>query len=250
MTPDFNIEAIVRRLEGSASQGIQILISGLGAIVGAGSQLALVLLFAVLMLASRKHLYRSSKKILKQSMHVEQPQLLEEVVDLFEQFLLARLLIVAIIGGADTIILFAFGIEYAILMGSFLGVMTLIPAVGFIIGVIPPIIVSFALHHSFLETLFMFLALFVMSIIEGNVLTPKMVGKKLNINALSTFVGLFAGGLLWGAWGMFLSIPVLGVLRIIFNAVPSLQPWGDLLAEKDERMKRMLSIKESSKDVA
>jgi predicted PurR-regulated permease PerM len=236
LAKDLDVHVLVRRLEVSATQGIQFVITGFGALLGAGSQLALILLFAVLMLASRGHLQRCSEKILRETLSVENPQILEDVIALVEKFLIARLLIVLIVGGIDTTILVFFNIEYAFLLGCFLGVMTLIPAVGFILAVAPPIIVSFAMNKSILVTLTMTGALFVISIIEGNVLTPKMVGKRLNINALFTFIGLFGGGLLWGIWGMFLSIPVMGVIRILCNAAPSLKPWGELLAEKDETL--------------
>ncbi len=232
LSRDIDISALIKRLEGSAVQGAHFLISSLSALLGAGSQIALVLLFSILMLASRKHLRTSAEKILTQSMSVKNPNILDDVVKLIEDFLIARILIVAIIAGIDFGVLYSFGIQYSFLLASLLGIMTLLPAIGFIIGVIPPLIFSFANGNGFIKTLILFLCLLFMSIIEGNVLTPKMVGGKLNINALTTFIGLFAGGLIWGIWGMFLSIPILGILRIVFNAAPHLQPWGDLMAEK------------------
>jgi predicted PurR-regulated permease PerM len=233
-----NVGELMQKFELSTSQGMQFLIAGFGAVWGAGTQLALVLLFAVLMLASRKHLHRSAQRILTQTMGMRDPRLLEEVLVLIEKFLIARMLIVGIVAAVDTAILALAGIQYAFLLGSFLGIMTLIPAIGFILGVVPPILVSLAMNHSFLSTSIMFFGLFAISIIEGNVLTPKMVGGRLNINALTTFIGLFGGGLLWGIWGMILSIPALGILRIALNAAPSLQPWGELLADKSNYGRR------------
>jgi predicted PurR-regulated permease PerM len=54
---------------------------------------------------------------------------------------------------------------------------------------------------------------------------------------LATFLGVFAGGLLWGIAGMFLSVLFLGVLRIAFSATPALEPWGELLAEPEHKRK-------------
>ena len=222
-----NVSALLSRLEGSIAQGVQFALAGLGAVLGAGSQVALVLLFSVLMLSSRLHLRTSFERILDRCFSIQNPGVLDEVVGLVEQFLVARFLIMLIIGVVDTLILKGFGIRYSFLMGSFLGITTAIPAIGFLIGLIPPLLVYIATGHSLLGTLFG------VSIVEGNILSPKMVGKRLNINALATFLGLFGGGLMWGIWGMFLSIPLLGILRITFNRSPEYQPWGDLLAEKD-----------------
>jgi predicted PurR-regulated permease PerM len=235
-----NPQALIERLSSSADQALQLLITGIGAVLSAGSQLALVLLFAVLMLASRRQI-RSSLEHLAIKMHEpssEEPaadfpvglQVIDDTSWMIERFLVMRFLIVLIIGAADTLILYFAGVKYAILLGGLLGIMTLVPAIGFIVGLIPALLVSIAMGHSALRTALMASGLFVMSIIEGNVLTPAMVGRSINLNALSTFVGLFAGGMLWGIWGMLLSVPILGALRIVFSAIPALEPLGELLA--------------------
>ena len=227
-----DLTTLTNRLAQRAGQGIQILLTGLGALLNAGSITALVLLFTVLMLAARTHLRQSGETILARAQYVEAAAVLDEVSLLIERFLLSRVFIVLIIGGADLVILLAFGIGYAALLAAFLGVMTLVPAIGFILAVIPPIVVALTTGHSPLATVLLVGALFVMSIIEGNVLTPKMAGKSINLNVMTTFVGLFAGSLLWGLWGMFLAIPIMGIVRIAFSASPGTAAWGDLMSDK------------------
>jgi len=235
ITREIDIPAVIQRVQGSAVQGIQLILTGLGALFGAGSQLALILLFTILMLASRRHLRLSSERIISHSFGLGRSTLLDEVVLLIEKFLIARLLIIVIIGAADTIVLTLFSIPYAFLLGSVLGIMTIVPAIGFIVSLLPVLIVALAQGNGLVSMIGLTLVLTGMSIVEGNILTPKMVGKSLNINALSTFVGLFAGGLLWGIGGMLLSIPILGAIRITLSSSPTLYPWGDLLAEKDDQ---------------
>lgn len=227
-----NTSALIERLSSSIDSTLQFAISGLGAVLTASSQTALVLLFSVLMLASRRQLRSSAERLASKVLRQDGlgVTLLDQTSWLIEKFLIARLLIVLIIAAADTSIVTAFGLKYAVLMGAFLGIMTLLPAIGFIIAVIPPILVSLSMGFSIVRTIALAAVLLTMSAIEGNVLTPTMVGRSLDINALSTFIGLLAGGLLWGIWGMLLAIPFLGILRIIFAAIPDLEPLGDLLA--------------------
>jgi predicted PurR-regulated permease PerM len=111
-----------------------------------------------------------------------------------------------------------------------------IPAVGFLIGLIPALIVAAVTGHSFISLLCILGALIVCNLIDNYYLTPKLVGNRVNISALASFVGLFAGGLLWGIIGMFLSIPILGVLRIVFSSTPALRPWGELLSDSTDYM--------------
>ncbi|MBI3544383.1 MAG: AI-2E family transporter [Deltaproteobacteria bacterium] len=228
----FNVDNLVARAVSSAGEGVQLLLSGLGAVLNAGSQAALILLFSILMLASRIQLRTSAERILARNESIRAAAMLDAMTHLVSRFLFARFAIVLIIGGADFIVLAAFGVNYAPLLAAFLGVMTSVPMIGFVISVIPPIAVALAMHKSLAALVGMFGALIAMSAIEGNVLTPKFVGKQINLNALSAFVGLFAGGLLWGLWGMLLASPILGILRIVFMASPRLQPWGELLADR------------------
>ncbi|HEY8934408.1 MAG TPA: AI-2E family transporter, partial [Cyclobacteriaceae bacterium] len=60
---------------------------------------------------------------------------------------------------------------------------------------------------------------------------PLIVGNKVRINALATLTGILIGGALCGIPGMFLAIPSLAVLKVIFDKVPDLQPWSVLLGD-------------------
>ena len=101
LTHEIDIPALLKRLEGSAVQGVQLVLAGLGAILGAGSQVLLILLFAMLMLVSRDHLRNCCEKILAQNTSAKNPRLIDDVVNLIEKFLLARLLIMIIVAGID-----------------------------------------------------------------------------------------------------------------------------------------------------
>lgn len=226
-------DQLSRQLATTASDALHLIMSSLGAVLGATTELVLVLTFTVLLLGTRSHLRRIGEKLLERSRLVAPVAVLEEGVELIERFLLARFTIVLLVAVVDSAILWIFGLPYQVLVGTWLGVMTLLPAIGFILGIIPMIFVALAVGSGVLRTLFMVLAVWNVSNIDNFLLTPKFVGRRLNINALSSFVGVFGGGLLWGVPGMLLSIPILGILRIVFSEIPGLEPWGELLAERE-----------------
>ncbi len=223
------------RLASRATEGISALLIGLRAFLETGTQVVLVLIFSVVMLASREHLRRSAEGILAQFENLESARMLDEVTAMIEKFLMGRLIIAVIIGIGSIVTLRLFGSGYSFLLGFFIGIMTVIPEIGFLISLVPVIAVSIASGHSILYMTSLSVVLFIIHTVEGYLLTPLLVGTKLNINALAIFIGLFAGGLMWGVWGMFLSVPILGILRIAFSAAPTLRPWGELLAEKEDR---------------
>ena len=67
--------------------------------------------------------------------------------------------------------------------------------------------------------------------IDNNILVPRIVSSKVQINALISIVIVLMGAALWGIPGMFLSIPFIAVLKIIFDRIDGLKPWGKLLGD-------------------
>jgi len=68
-------------------------------------------------------------------------------------------------------------------------------------------------------------------LIDNNFLMPLIVGNKVRINALVTILGVVTGGTLCGVGGMFLAIPAIAFLKVLFDHVPGLQSWGILLGD-------------------
>ena len=71
----------------------------------------------------------------------------------------------------------------------------------------------------------------IIQFIDNNFLIPKIVSSKVQINALVSIVVVLLGGALWGVSGMFLSIPFVAILKIIFDRVDDMKPWGKLLGD-------------------
>jgi predicted PurR-regulated permease PerM len=67
--------------------------------------------------------------------------------------------------------------------------------------------------------------------IDNNYLVPKIVASKVRINALFSIIAVIAGSALWGIPGMFLSIPLLAIIKLIFDHIEPLKPWGFLLGD-------------------
>jgi predicted PurR-regulated permease PerM len=223
-----------QRAATEASQGFRYLLEGLHALLSLGSQVLLVILLGVVMVISRHSLRRGLDQAFDTWKMPQSHAILDESMLLIERFLIARLALVLLVALADLIILRTFHVQYFILLAVFLGVMTLIPAVGFIIALIPSLLISLISGNSLLKTLFLFAGLAVVSALESHVFTPKWIGKRINLNLLTIFIGLLAGERLWGVAGMFLSLPFLAIFRILLSASPWLKPLGDLLSDRED----------------
>jgi putative permease len=234
LEPGSDLGMMLQKFTSGLGQGFGIVVGGLSAVADVGSQMILIFVFAILFLASRIHLRKSAEHILASRQGFDGSHLLDQATDLIQKFLIARMTIVVIIGVLATIALSLLGVSYSIFLGTLFGILTLVPAVGSLTGILAAVITAAITGHAAGSVILIAAVLFGVSSLENYYLTPKMVGNRLNLSALTCFIGLFAGGLMWGVWGMFLSVPILGVLRISFSAFPSLQAWGELIADKTE----------------
>lgn len=70
--------------------------------------------------------------------------------------------------------------------------------------------------------------------VDGNIIMPKIVGSQVKLNSLIVIIGLIVGESIWGVMGMFLTIPIMAIAKIIFDRVEDLKPWGYLMGDDDD----------------
>jgi len=165
------------------------------------------------------------------------------------QGLLIEMLIVAIMNSVALVLL---GVKYGILIGVIGAILNLLPYIGGIIAIALPVLMATVTNESGYSTqLGVIIAYIVIQFIDNNILVPRIVSSKVQINALISIVVVLLGNMLWGLSGMFLSIPFIAVLKIIFDRIDGLKPWGKLLGDtvptrhKGEIWMRRIQRKES-----
>lgn len=123
------------------------------------------------------------------------------------------------------------GLEYAILLGIITGILNLIPYIGILIAGVLAVLVSLTTNTDFSMILGVVIINVVVQLIDNNLLVPMIVSSKVEINAFVSIAGIIAGGALAGISGMFLAIPILAILKVIFDRIPPLEAWGYLLGD-------------------
>ncbi len=121
-----------------------------------------------------------------------------------------------LVGMGDTVFLFFLGVDYALLWGLLAWFMGYIPSIGFIIALIPPVLMAYAQHG--LQTALVVLIGYV--VINGgvqNFYQPKVMGNRLKISPVVVFIGLFVWGYLLGGIGAILAVPLTLLMLIIME---------------------------------
>jgi predicted PurR-regulated permease PerM len=123
------------------------------------------------------------------------------------------------------------GIDYALLIGILGGLLNIIPYVGGLVAVALPIMVALVTKSSHLYVLYVMAAYYFIQLVDNNYIVPKIVASKVKINALFAIIVIIGGNALWGLPGMFLSLPLLAIVKVICDHIEALKPWGFLLGD-------------------
>ena len=150
--------------------------------------------------------------------------------------LMIELVIVAIL---NAIGLLALGVEYAILIAIIGAILNMIPYIGGIIMLALSMLMAMLSNTDPKYALYAAGVFFVIQLIDNYVLIPKIVGSKIKINALVAVVVVIAGGAIWGIPGMFLALPMIAIIKVIFDRIEPLEPWGFLFGDTMPPMVRI-----------
>jgi predicted PurR-regulated permease PerM len=145
-------------------------------------------------------------------------------------FMVGNLLIGLMAGLASTAVFGLLHVPFFYFAGFLSGFLSLIPYLGILLALVPPIFVGLG-HLDFQGVLMIFLAVFSIHLIAVNVLYPKFLGNRLQLNPLAVTMGLLMWGALWGGIGLVLAIPITAAMKIVFDHVESLRPYGTWLGE-------------------
>lgn len=214
--------------------------------VGSLSGAVLIPVFMFFFLLYRDHLTEVMIRIYRD----KDPQLVKMRITslrkLLQNYIIGVVKVMGILAVLNVTAFSALGIKHAIFFGIIAAFLNIIPYVGPFIGALMPMIYSFLTKDSLFYPLAVLASYQIIQLIEGNFLTPKIVGGNVNLNPFITFLGLLIGGSIWGIAGMVLIIPTLAILREIFELSDQTSPFALLLGEEQDHAK--IERKEENSD--
>ena len=206
---------------------------------------ALVVLFLIpvyifLILFYQPLLIDFIRKIFSDSNKSQVNEIITQTKTVIQRYLIGLIIEAALVAALDISALLILGIQYAVLLGIIGALLNVIPYIGGLVAVAMPMMVAIATKSSAWYAVYVLIAYYIIQLIDNNYIVPKIVASKVKINALFSILVVIAGNALWGVPGMFLSIPILAIVKLIFDHIESLKPWGFLLGDT---MPTLLDIK-------
>ncbi|HLK30930.1 MAG TPA: AI-2E family transporter [Puia sp.] len=158
-------------------------------------------------------------------------EVLYQTKTIIQSYLNGLLIEAFIIASLNSIALLILGIDYAILLGIIGALLNVIPFIGGIISVALPIIIALATKNSATYPILVLVLYMLIQFFDNHYITPKIVASKVKVNALMAVIVVLIGNEIWGIPGMFLAIPLTGILKVIFEHIEQLTAWAFLLGD-------------------
>jgi predicted PurR-regulated permease PerM len=144
--------------------------------------------------------------------------------------LLIEMIIVAAAYSAAFLIL---GVTYALLLAVIGAILNIIPYLGVIITCVLTALITLTTNSPG-TVIWAVISIIIIHMIDSNILSPKIVGSRVKINALASIVGVIVGSALWGLPGTFMAMPIIAIMKVVFEEIEPLQPFAILIGDDTE----------------
>jgi len=193
--------------------------------------LLLVPLYVFLLLFYHPLLIDFIRKVFAGSNPAQVSEIITQTKTVIQRYLMGLVIEAVLVAGMDISALLLLGIDYAILLGILGALLNVIPYIGGIVAVALPMMIALVTKSSVWYALYVLAAYYGIQLIDNNFIVIKIVASKVKINALFSIIVVLVGNALWGIPGMFLSLPLLAIVKVVFDHIDPLKPWGLLLGD-------------------
>ncbi len=157
-------------------------------------------------------------------------EILTETKSIIQSYLVGLFAEFAIVAALNSMGLLLLGIEYALLLGILAALLNIVPYLGGLVAMVLIMVVALVtktpIYMVYVGVLYL-----VIQLIDNNYIVPKVIGSRVKLNALISLLAVILGGALWGIPGMFLSIPLMAILKAVLDRTEGLKNWGFLLGD-------------------
>lgn len=191
----------------------------------------LIPIFTFLILLYQNHFVTFLTKLVTAENHKKLREVLYQIKVAVQSYVVGLLFEMVAVSVLTTIGLYFIGVQYFILLGIITGILNLVPYIGILFAGALSIVVSLSGSTDLSIILGVIGVNIVVQFIDNNILVPMFVNSKVQINALVSIIGIFIGNAFGGIVGMFLAIPIIAIIKVIFDRIDTLEPWGYLFGD-------------------
>jgi len=203
----------------------------IGTVLGTISIMVIIPVYVFLNLYYKNLILNFLYEVFKEKQSERVGEILKETKSAIQSYIAGLLIEMIIVSSLNSVALMVLDVKYALLLGFMGGLLNLLPYIGGISAIALPVIIATVTKDGYSTQIGVIISYMVIQFVDNNVIYPRFVSFKVKINALVSVIIILLGNALWGIPGMFLAIPFFAVLKIIFDRVDDLKPWGELFGD-------------------
>jgi predicted PurR-regulated permease PerM len=226
---DAIMEKQAQKMKKTSSFRLDRVVTQVAGILGG---IAIVLVITFLLLFHKEKYQHFFLKLYPVKEHEHITKVLDNITHVAQQYLAGRIMSMIFLFVLYAIALLIIGIKNALLLSAIASLLTIIPYAGPILGGLLPFITAIVTEDSTTPALWVLAALLVIQAIDNYFVEPNVIGGEVRLTALVTILSIVIGGILWGVAGMILFIPLVSIMKIIFDNVEKLKPYGYLIGDQ------------------
>lgn len=196
------------------------ILSILKSFTGLLTYLILIPLYIFLMLYYKPAIKRLVQ-ISLEKLEIKATTVIKETSVLVQNYLKGMFTVMVILGFLNSLGLLLLGVPYAFILGFMVAIFGIVPYIGTLMGSVLVLIVSFLSQGDYLTLLYIVILFASIQFLEGNLLTPKIVGNKVNVNPFIAIIALLIGDQIWGVVGMIIALPSASIIMLIIKQLKS-----------------------------
>ncbi len=186
-------------------------------IIAWGANLLLIPVVAFYLMRDWKKVVAAVQSMLPRSIEPILMRLAQESNEVLGAFLRGQLLVMICLGCIYSVGLWIVGLQLALLIGMLAGLASVVPYLGFVVGIVAAAIAAYFQFHTAWSLLYVLIVFMIGQAMESTVLTPLFVGDRIGLHPVAVIFAVLAGGQLFGFVGVLIALPVAAVIMVFLR---------------------------------
>jgi predicted PurR-regulated permease PerM len=213
------------------SPWVHYVLRGVGSVYTFAITVMFIPFLVFFMLASKDKIWASTLNLFVRERRQQAEEVIQSIGQMVREYVIGNILVALISAALITPVFYLIHLRYALLLGPIAAVLSLIPYLGVALAIIPPLLVALGEYAHIGPFVAIGITVMVVHFLAMNFLTPKLVGHRVKLNALTVTVSMMFWAWLWGGIGLVLAVPITAALKAVCDNVEKLKPWGAWMGE-------------------
>ena len=208
-----------------------LILRGIGSLYALFLEVTFMPFLIFFMLAEKRQVWHGTLQLFPVSRRTQIKETLEDVRDVLRDYLAGMTIVTLMVIAASSLFFWALGMEFPILTGIVSGLLNMVPYIGAVLAWLPPFMIALTKWTTIGQFAVIAAVLTTIHVLALNLVAPKLVGRRVRLNAVAITVSLLFWGWVWGGMGLVLAIPITATLRVICDHTESWKPIGRWLSD-------------------